>query len=133
MDPQDRIPYPFDLRLGSDNSLQIDAAALIWMLVSDLYAGARPETIAARFHNGVAQMVAEVCRILRVRSGLNVVALSGGVWQNVTLLAKTLSRLEKDGFHVLIHHKVPANDGGLALGQAAVAHWKQANIDLTGF
>jgi len=133
VDPHERHAYPFDLQKVSGESSQhesihIDSAALIWMLVGDIYAGVQPQTIAARFHNGVAQMVLEVCRKLRAQSGLNVVALSGGVWQNVTLLAKTLARLENEGFHVLTHHKVPANDGGLALGQAAVAHWKQGNL-----
>jgi hydrogenase maturation protein HypF len=125
VDADENRYYPFDLVPDKDESLRIDAAALIWLLVSDFYAGLQTSIIAARFHNGVAQMVLEVCRKLRAQSALNVVALSGGVWQNVTLLAKTLSLLENDGFQVLTHHKVPANDGGLALGQAAVAYWKQ--------
>ena len=51
------------------------------------------------------------------------VALSGGVWQNMTLLNKTTSMLERLGFTIFIHHQVPANDGGLALGQATIARW----------
>jgi hydrogenase maturation protein HypF len=130
VDPHERHAYLFDLRTVSGESSQhecihIDPAALMWMLVRDVYAGTQPQIIAARFHNGVAHMVLEMCRKLRAQSGLNVVALSGGVWQNFTLLAKTLALLENEGFRVLTHHKVPANDGGLALGQAAVAHWKQ--------
>jgi hydrogenase maturation protein HypF len=66
-------------------------------------------------------MVVQVCNILRDRTGIADVALSGGVWQNMTLLNKTIAGLAQDDFTILIHHQVPANDGGLALGQAAIA------------
>jgi len=62
-----------------------------------------------------------VCTRLREQYGLSEVALSGGVWQNMTLLAKTMSLLQAAGFTIYIHRLVPANDGGLALGQAAIA------------
>ncbi|MEW5829840.1 MAG: carbamoyltransferase HypF, partial [Chloroflexota bacterium] len=79
----------------------------------------------ARFHNGIANLVLEICRRLRVANGLSQplsqVALSGGVWQNITLLRRTLSLLEGDGFEVYLHHQVPANDGGISLGQAVIA------------
>ena len=58
---------------------------------------------------------------MRLESGLETVALSGGVWQNVFLLERTCRLLQKDGFNILTHHLAPPNDGGLALGQAAVA------------
>ena len=77
--------------------------------------------ISARFHNGVAQMTRDVCRHLRDAHGLNEVVLSGGVWQNATLLRRTLQLLENSDFTVYTHRLVPANDGGLALGQAVVA------------
>jgi hydrogenase maturation protein HypF len=65
--------------------------------------------------------VVGACRRLRERTGLGTVALSGGVWQNLLLLESTEYALEGAGFRVLVHHQVPANDGGLSLGQAAVA------------
>jgi hydrogenase maturation protein HypF len=52
------------------------------------------------------------------------VALSGGVWQNMVLLQRTVTLLEQAEFDVLLHRRVPANDGGIALGQAAVAAWR---------
>ncbi|MEX2143271.1 MAG: carbamoyltransferase HypF [Anaerolineales bacterium] len=78
--------------------------------------------IAARFHNGVADMVLELSENLRSRHGLDTVVLSGGVWQNMTLLAATRTRLEASKFRLFTHQQVPANDGGIALGQLAVAH-----------
>jgi hydrogenase maturation protein HypF len=61
---------------------------------------------------------------MRSQTGIGEVALSGGVWQNMVLLERTISNLRKDGFIVYIHHQVPANDGGLSLGQAMVGTTK---------
>ena len=108
--------YPFSIR-----GEQIDPAPLLAALLADLQRGESPGRMAARFHRAVARMVVEVCRALRERTGLERVALSGGVWQNMLLLRLTLEGLEEAGFAVLIHRQVPTNDGGLALGQAAVA------------
>ena len=62
-----------------------------------------------------------ICIQIRAETKINEVALSGGVWQNMTLLSKTVSKLYEHGFTVYLHHQVPANDGGIALGQAAIA------------
>ncbi len=99
----------------------ISARTLWQQLVADLRAGESPAVMAARFHGGVAQMTVEVCRRLRQATGSHEVALSGGVWQNMLLLALTVGLLQGEGFRVYLHRQVPANDGGLALGQAAVA------------
>jgi hydrogenase maturation protein HypF len=108
----------------TEGVLEIGARPVIRAVVADVRAGAPPETIAARFHNSVAALVAEVCQALREEAGLNEVALSGGVWQSKTLLGKTLDLLQAGGFSVYTHQVVPPNDGGLALGQAAVAQFK---------
>jgi hydrogenase maturation protein HypF len=107
----------------------IDPAPAWAALLADRRAGVPISRIAARFHNGVAQMVLDVCAELRAIHSLNEVVLSGGVWQNVTLLRRTLDLLETAGFTVYTHHLVPANDGGLALGQAAVAAWKVTSYE----
>ncbi len=99
----------------------IDPASAWAALLADMRASVDIGRVAARFHNGVARLVRDVCHDLRLERGLNDVVLSGGVWQNVTLLRKSLALLEEDHFNVLVHRLVPPNDGGLALGQAAVA------------
>ncbi|MFI6326772.1 carbamoyltransferase HypF [Micromonospora chersina] len=95
--------------------------ALVRCVVDDLLAGVDPGRIAARFHHGLADAVARAAVAVRERTGLATVALSGGVFQNVLLLDRVVSELERDGFRVLVHSRVPPNDGGISLGQAAVA------------
>jgi len=108
--------YEFEASSGT-----IDPAPLFRSLVKDLRKGISPGKIAARFHNGVAEMTLQVCQSIRSQTGLSDVVLSGGVWQNITLLKASLSRLRSSGFEVYIHKLVPPNDGGLSLGQAIVA------------
>ncbi|MBX7253552.1 MAG: hypothetical protein K1X50_16350 [Candidatus Promineofilum sp.] len=115
-DGEETAAYPFDYA----NDL-IDPAPLWAALLADRRAGLPLPRLAARFHNGVAHMTRDVCRRLRAAHGLDAIVLSGGVWQNMTLLRATLALLAADGFTVYTHRLVPPNDGGLALGQAAVA------------
>ncbi len=115
-DPHETRAYDFEIWEDV-----IDAAPAIRAIVADLNAAETLETISARFHNGVAGMVRRVCRLARERFDVNEVALSGGVWQNTTLLFKTVEGLRNDGFTAYLHRQAPTNDGGLALGQAMVA------------
>jgi hydrogenase maturation protein HypF len=103
---------------------KIDASPLISGVVADLRLKVPVQTIAARFHNSVAQLVSDICLLMKKTHGLADVALSGGVWQNVYLLKRTTSMLQKHGFQVYLHRQVPANDGGLALGQAVIISYK---------
>ena len=96
-------------------------ADLIRAATEDLRAGVPREIIAARFHNGLATLIVDGCVLLRDRHALNTVALSGGVFQNLLLLGRTVTRLEANGFTVLTHSRVPGNDGGISLGQAVIA------------
>jgi len=110
--------YPFHL---DDERGLIDWREMVTAVVADHRAGVSPGHIAARFHNGLAQLALDASLRCRQRYGLNEVALSGGVWQNVTLLERTAVLLAGDQFTLYLHRKLPANDGGLALGQAVVA------------
>ena len=108
----------------ADNGEVIDPAPILAGLVGDWRAGISPSQLAARFHNSVAALVCAVCVRLRQEHSLQEVALSGGVWQNVTLLRLVVRDLRRQGFTVICHERVPANDGGIALGQAAIAAWR---------
>ncbi|MFJ6949541.1 carbamoyltransferase HypF, partial [Streptomyces wuyuanensis] len=77
--------------------------------------------IAGRFHASVAALVRRVCALARERHGLETVALTGGVFANAVLSSACAAGLREDGFTVLRHHRIPPNDGGLALGQLVVA------------
>jgi hydrogenase maturation protein HypF len=93
-------------------------------LLADLLAGMPPGVIAARFHVGLAQAIAQMIEHLAARHGNGWhgrIALSGGVFQNTVLTELLNRRLEAMGLTVLRHARVPANDGGLSLGQAAIA------------
>jgi hydrogenase maturation protein HypF len=108
--------YPFEI--GPDTVLVRSA---IHALLADVLAGVSAPVVSGRFHNGLARMVLDAGSKIRSETGINEVVLSGGVWQNITLLGRTLSLLQEAGFQVYIHRVVPPNDGGLALGQAAIA------------
>lgn len=96
--------------------------ALVWQaLFGDLAAGRSRAAIARRFHNGVADAVARTARVLASEQGVQTVALSGGCFQNLLLLEGVAERLRATGLEVLSQAQAPANDGGLALGQAAIA------------
>ena len=89
-------------------------------LLADIHSGASVPVLSARFHNGVADMIRQTCGQIRRETGLKEIMLSGGVWQNMALLERAMRGLRADGFVVYIHRQIPANDGGLSLGQALV-------------
>ncbi|MGI8813757.1 MAG: carbamoyltransferase HypF [Pseudonocardia sp.] len=94
---------------------------LVRGVLEDLAAGCDRTLIAARFHAGLVDLLARAAAAVRASTGLEVVALSGGVFQNALLLTGLCARLEADGFGVLTHSRVPPNDAGISLGQVAVA------------
>jgi hydrogenase maturation protein HypF len=111
--------YPAAVTEGP--ALQLHGADLVRAVVADLRTGVPREVIATRFHHGVADAIVRVCRMLQEATGVGTVALSGGVFQNVLLLDRTVTGLEQAGFRVLTHSRVPPNDGGISLGQVAIA------------
>jgi hydrogenase maturation protein HypF len=120
-DPTERGAY----RAGVTDT--IAGVDLVRAVVDDLRHGVATPVIAARFHNGVVDAVTRMCLRLRDDTGVADVALSGGVFQNLLLLKGCVNQLGDKGFRVLTHSRVPTNDGGISLGQAAVA----AASDLT--
>jgi hydrogenase maturation protein HypF len=102
-------------------AVELEALVDPQAILSDLRAGLLVSTLAGRFHNTIAILLHRACQEIRLKTGLNEVALSGGVWQNITLLNKSIRLLQDDGFTVYQHRQVPTNDGGIALGQAAIA------------
>jgi len=118
-DPDEKGLYEFSV--GQDDILP---NAVIQSVVNDFRARVPSPIISARFHNGVAKMIRDVCLRLRERHKIDQVALSGGVFQNITLLSKTLRLLRGADFEILTHHLVPPNDGGISLGQAVIASYQ---------
>ncbi len=118
--------YPFELAASTlddsgANALEVDTRPLILATAKDARAGVAAAQIARRFHTTMLEMIAAVCERLRKATGLDAVALSGGVFMNALLSGEVTAKLCAAGFRVYRHRLVPPNDGGLSLGQLAVA------------
>jgi hydrogenase maturation protein HypF len=134
VDPCENGVYPFNITSvktqgdtdpnHNSKTYTIDPTPLLEALLTDLKKRMSIPVISARFHNGVAVMVRDTVAIIRQETGISQVALSGGVWQNTTLLTKTVLLLQNSGFDILLHQQVPPNDGGVALGQAVIGHYR---------
>ncbi len=108
---------------------QWDAGPVIRSIVTDVRAGVPREAIAAGFHHAVARFVADAAAGVARSGGPTAIALSGGVFQNALLLRLCRERLGAAGFEVLTHRIVPANDGGLSLGQAFIAAGRPGGVE----
>ena len=95
--------------------------SLVKELAERKLAGENSNQLALHFHRRLAGMIVSACEKAREETGINTVALSGGVYQNKLLLDYSVTMLEERGFHVLRHHLLPPNDGGISLGQAVAA------------
>src|SRR5439155_10320293 len=123
--------YPFEMSAGALHpaatpttlppALAIDCRPLIRAVVRDVDNGVGSTVIARRFHSTLVEIVVQVCARVRNERGISRVVVSGGVFMNVLLLQETTARLTEDGFQVFRHRRVPPNDGGLCLGQLAIA------------
>ncbi len=118
--PAEKGEYPFSISV-SHGTRVIGFELLFRSVISDLRANTSQAEIAARFHNTVARIISTVCRDISRETGLTQVALSGGVFQNRLLTRKTVVLLRNDELKVITHRQVPCNDGGISLGQVAVA------------
>jgi hydrogenase maturation protein HypF len=115
------LPSPVSGRGGGGEGWVVETGGIITGVVDDVLAGRPVGEIAAAFHRTMAEVVVAGCAQIREVSGVSAVALSGGTFQNVLLLEQVVESLTSQGFLVYRHRRVPANDGGLALGQAVLA------------
>jgi hydrogenase maturation protein HypF len=118
--------YPFEVRTALDGGetpepLVIDTRPMICAVAADVAKGVTAGLVARRFHSTLVELVAAVCGQLRGQTGIGYVVLSGGVFLNALLTREVQARLTADGFRAYRHRLVPPNDGGLSLGQLAVA------------
>ncbi|HZB97453.1 MAG TPA: carbamoyltransferase HypF [Candidatus Sulfotelmatobacter sp.] len=111
----------YTVPVSEGSTLCVDTTALIRHLIADRDDGRPAAELAYLFHESLAQAIGTVCTRLREASGANRVALSGGVFQNALLLTRTGMLLKGQGFDVYSNRTVPANDGGISLGQALIA------------
>ena len=119
-DPEEYDFYPAGVQQEGE-TLVIDTLAIFRGAAEDCLAGQDNAVIAARFHQSLAEGLTRMCLTLREHTELNLIALSGGVFQNGLLSMQLGTRLAQQGFEVLTHKLVPPNDGGISLGQVAAA------------
>ncbi len=114
--------YPFSI-IEQDDLSVVKLQDLFSAIIYDLQSNTTRATIAAKFHNTIAQMIKRLCQVISNKTSITQVVLSGGVFQNRLLLRKAVSLLEDGGFTVFTHQQVPCNDGGISLGQAVIANF----------
>ncbi|MFC1676392.1 carbamoyltransferase HypF [Planctomycetota bacterium] len=113
--------YEFSFNDIADKPLELDLSKMFEQIIDDVQSGVKCGVIAARFHNCIAQALLETAQKANQRSGLTTVALSGGVFCNRYLANRLIKLLKKRDFRVLFNRLVSSNDGGISLGQAAIA------------
>lgn len=114
--------YPFSIIERQGMSVVL-LSGLFEAVTSDLKKRVPKPIISGKFHYTLAQMIGRMCQLLRAKTGIAQVALSGGVFQNRLLLRLAMAALAEASFTILIHREVPANDGGISLGQAVIANF----------
>ena len=119
---EDAPDYPMAAAAAAgEGPVVLDPAPLVARIVAERDRGTPVAEVAAGFHAGLGRAVAETAAALARSAGLSTVALSGGVFQNARLTGAVAARLAESGLEVLVHRRIPPNDGGISLGQAAVA------------
>jgi len=120
--------YDFELIRRASEPLQLDLRKMTMQLITDIQKGNPSGVISAKFHNTIAAALLQFATIARESKNLNTVALSGGVYCNHYLTNRLIKLLQENSFSVLFNRNVPANDGGISLGQAAIAAKLAARI-----
>ena len=124
VEPDGTYPFTIDESGRAESGrdpLVLDMRPMIAEVAEEARRGVAAASIARRFHSTIVDVIAQVCGRLRAEFGLDAAVLSGGVFLNALLTAEATERLEGEGFRVYRHRQVPPNDGGLCLGQLAVA------------
>ena len=122
MNEPDDLAYPFSIPLTGGQGMPYVEPLAVWRaMLGDLELKTPVGVMAARFHRGLAICIVDIARRITKDTEIDTVALSGGCFQNATLFALVHRGLESAGLTVLSHSKFPANDGGIALGQAVIA------------
>ncbi len=111
----------YDIRFIEAVPHQIDSRSVVTAIANDILSHTPPELVAARFHNSMARAIATMMTMLSKRTGIRVVGLTGGCFQNKLLTERTVQVLLEREFTVLLHSVIPPNDGGIAVGQAVAA------------
>lgn len=109
-------------------SFVVNIPITLRQIITDITKGTPSADIARKFHLTVGEIILRMCHLIRRDEGINKVCLTGGVFQNILLLGMTFDKLRKNGFNVYIHSKIPANDGGISLGQAVIVNERGRNL-----
>jgi hydrogenase maturation protein HypF len=115
--------YPLHIH-KDEEPMVIDPTEMIRGIVRNLIDRIPSSKISGKFHRTIGHLIVETCETIRSKQKLNRVVLSGGVFQNIFLLTLVTEGLKRSGFNVYTHHLVPANDGGISLGQAVIGHMR---------
>lgn len=113
--------YQYDIEM-QDGTLIINPGKIIAGLLKDRINGCLSSTMSAKFHNSIVGFTLDILQSLRSSTGLNRIALSGGVFQNTYLFTKLCRKLKKECFDVYTQKSIPSNDGGISLGQIIIAN-----------
>jgi hydrogenase maturation protein HypF len=111
----------YDFAIGGREPFQVDMRPMVLQIVDEVQRGVRTSHISARFHNTLIAVAGDMCDRMRAATGFSRVCLGGGCFQNARLLSGCVRTLRANGFEVFFPQQVPANDGGIAFGQAAIA------------
>lgn len=128
-DNKELLSYSFDIE-KSNNISYIDSSYMWIQLLDDLQQNIPKQVIAAKFHQGLINIIVQMVNHLQQEYKFNQIALTGGVFQNAILLEQLQDKLAKFDTKVITHSLVPSNDGGISLGQAVIA---AARLQKPGF
>lgn len=121
LESSETASYPYTIEKSIPTYI-IHTDRIIRGILDDTKTGYDKGVMSAKFHNTIIHFSSEICSLLRKDTGINKVALSGGVFQNNFLLEKLSNVLETNHFQVYTHKMIPSNDGGISIGQMAIAN-----------